>query len=112
MKLQLTLFQIAQTNTTIFIYQYGKDDEDNLAQLFIKKGKRNTNEIIDFDDEFENVSSFKIAAYTKNDRQQPISNVLSIDIPGIGYCAFLFIFSCVRLFIMYMILSTNKVKRR
>ena len=84
-KIELSLIEPVAKNTFFYIHECGTEEE-NLAQLFMRKGKKLLTADIDIDD-VEDKSSFTIAAYTKSDRKHPISNILQIAVPGM-YCVF------------------------
>lgn len=80
LSIRLSLAESAKRNTNFFIHECGIE-EDSLAQVMIKRNKTFVEDEVDIDD-IEDKSSFKIAAYSKDDKKQPLSNVLDISIPG------------------------------
>ena len=63
------------------IHECDKEDEDNLAQIYVRKIKKEGTGEIDID-EIEDKSAM-IALYKKENDKQAISNKLQITIPGI-----------------------------
>ena len=79
MMVKLSLTEAVPKNKSFFFHEVGK--EESLAQVMIRKGKKSVEDEIDID-EIEDKSLFSIAAYSKDDRKQPLSNIVQMSVPG------------------------------
>ncbi len=79
-EVQLDLKEAPKKKKNFYIYQCGKEDDDDLAVIKIKRGKTSNTVELDLDE--VKVESFKIALYENENDTNPISNILQIDFPN------------------------------